>query len=440
MGPQKSPKTTSMAETLKARKFIIQGGFPLKGEVFISGNKNLATPLIASSILFDYPLLFKNVPDIIDVQIMLQILKEMGAKISFQDNILEIDSSKINPNKLNPNLVSKLRSSVLLIGPILARYQYIKMSQPGGCKIGARPLTTHLNAFRDLGVITNETSESIELKIDKKKPLQNKTVILDEFSVTATENMLLFLSLINKEFIIKLAAAEPHVNELCRFLKLHGVNIKTEFSHIIKIKGVKKMKQIKEPFCVDSDYAEAGTFIIMGALSKGKILLRNINIKYLDVVLSKFKKIGINYRIEKDNSLKIAYSPNLKATKIQTMPYPGFPTELQPQTGVLATQMQGTTYIHETLYEGRLKYLEELNKMGANSIIIDPHRAVIIGPTALYGREIRSLDIRSGISFIIAALIAQGETIISDIDQIDRGYEKIDIKLQNLGAKIMRTN
>lgn len=419
-------------------KFIIKGGFPLKGEVVISGNKNLTTPLIASSILFNSSLILKNVPDIIDVQVMLQILKEMGAKISFNHNILEINASRIDPQKLNLNLVSKLRSSVLLIGPILARYQYIKMSHPGGCKIGARPLTAHLNAFRDIGVLINETSEYIEFKIDTKKSFRKSTIILDEFSVTATENVLLFLSLIDQEFTIKLAAAEPHVIELCRFLQLHGVTIKTEFAHVIKIKGVKKMKPMIRPFYIDSDYAEAGTFIIMGALSKGEILLHNINIKYLDIVLNKFKKIGINYRAIKNDSLKVVYSPNLKATKIQTMPYPGFPTELQPQSGVLATQMQGTTYIHEILYEGRLKYLEELNKMGANSIIIDPHRAIIIGPTPLYGREIHSLDIRSGISLIIAALIAQGETIISDIEQIDRGYEKIDAKLQNLGAQIKR--
>lgn len=421
-------------------KFIIKGGFPLKGEVYISGNKNLATPLIASSILFNSPVIFKNVPKILDVQVMLQILKEMGAKVLFDHNLVEINASAIDPRKINLDLVSKLRSSVLLIGPILARYGYVKLSHPGGCKIGARPLNAHLNAFRDLGVIVNETSKNIEFKIDKKMAFKNRIIVLDEFSVTATENLLLFLSLINKEFIIKLAAAEPHIIELCRFLQLHGVSIRTEFAHTIKIKGIKKIKPMLKPFYIDSDYAEAGTFIIMGALSKGEILLHNVNINYLDTLLSKFQKIGINYRIVNSNALKVSYSPNLKATKIQTMPYPGFPTELQPQSGVLATQMQGITYIHEVLYEGRLKYLEELNKMGANSIILDPHRAIIIGPTPLYGREIQSLDIRSGISFVIAALIAQGETIISDVEQIDRGYEKIDIKLQNLGAQIKRIN
>lgn len=419
-------------------KFIIKGTQPLEGTVCISGNKNLATPLIASSILFDNPVLFTNVPEIEDVKAMIGILESMGAKTKFRSNTLELDSSNINPRNIDQKLTSKIRSSVLFIGPILAKFGYIKISQPGGCKIGVRPVTSHLNAFKDLGADVNETSEYIELKLSKDKLHDNSIITLDEFSVTATENLLLFLSLVNKKFTIKLAAAEPHIQELCSFLTLNGIKINLQFPHTIKIEGVKGIKKNLKPFNIDPDYAEAGTFIIMGALSKGKIKIANVNLEYLDVILNRFKKIGVNFRATSNKEMIVNHSHNLKSFKIQTMPYPGFPTELQPQMGVLATQTQGISYIHEILYEGRLKYLEELNKMGANSILLDSHRAVVIGPTPLYGKEISSLDIRSGIALITAALIAQGETVIKDVYQIDRGYEKIDRKLENLGVNIKR--
>jgi len=418
-----------------SEKFIIHGGKPLKGEIEVSGCKNAATPILAATLLTDKPCTISNLPLVDDVLKMIEILKGMGAKIQwFGKRKIKIQNKNINPQKLNQKLVCQMRSSVLLIGPMLARFGEIKIAQPGGCIIGARPIDTHLDAFRKMGVQVEKGFDFYRL-IAKNK-LIGSEIILKEFSVTATENILMAASLAKGKTIIKIAAIEPHVQNLCRFLKKMGVKIQGVGTHILKISGQKKLKGAEHFLIYDA--VEAGTYMIIAAATKGRVKIKNVPIESLDLVLEQFRRMEIPFKIIKKDTIEIEDIKKLSAKKVQCLPYPGIPTDLQSAFGVLATQASGSTLIHDPLYEGRLKYLEELNKMGADIVVCDPHRAIINGPTKLYGVELGTIDLRGGASLILAGLIAEGRTIIKNIEQIDRGYEKIEEKLQKLGADIKR--
>ncbi len=416
-------------------KFIIQGGKPLKGEIEVSGCKNAATPILAATILTDKPCIISNLPLVDDVLKMIEILKGMGAKVQWLGKRkVKIQNKNINPEKINQKLVCKMRSSVLLLGPILARFGKIKIVQPGGCIIGVRPIDIHLDALQKMGVKIEKGFDFYRL--ESKNKLTGAEIILSEFSVTATENILMAASLAQGKTVIKIAAIEPHVQDLCRFLEKMGVKIQGIGTHILKISGQKKLKGA-EHFLIYDD-AEAGTYMILSAATRGKVKIKNAPIDSLDLVLEQFRRMSIPFEIINKNVIEIGDIKEFSAKKIQCLPYPGIPTDLQSAFGVLATQASGSTLIHDPLYEGRLKYLEELNKMGADIVICDPHRAIIKGPTKLYGAELGTIDLRGGASLIMAGLIAEGKTIIRNIEQIDRGYEKIEEKLQKLGADIKR--
>ncbi len=423
-------------------KFIINGGKTLRGEVEINGSKNAATAILAATLLTDEPCFIDNLPLVKDVFRMIELIKNLGAKVSWiGKRKVKIEAKYINPKKLNQKHVSQMRSSILLLGPLLARFGELSIDYPGGCLIGVRPLDVHFDAFEKMGVkiTTNKKKFCLKIKNDiKSKKLQGKKIILKEFSVTATENILMASSLADGETIINIAACEPHVQDLISFLKKMGVKIQEKGSHTIKIYPPKKLCGVNHSLI--SDAIEAGTFIITTIATKGKVLLKNCPIDHLDLVLEKLREAGVPIEILNKNSLIVNPWKKLKMEKIQILPYPGVPTDLQSIFGVLATQSTGATLIHDPLYEGRLKYLAELNKMGADIIICDPHRAIINGPTQLYGTELGSLDLRSGATLIIAGLIAKGTTTINDISQIDRGYEKIEERLQKLGANIKRVN
>jgi UDP-N-acetylglucosamine 1-carboxyvinyltransferase len=420
-----------------SEKFIIQGGKPLRGVIEVRGAKNAAFPIIAATLLTKEECIISNIPLIEDVFRMLEILESTGAKVSWLDKrTVKIRARNISNSKIRKDIVVKLRGSILFFGPLLARLGEIKFPQPGGCLIGARPIDTHLDAFSQLGVKIEKNGQSFLLKT--KSIPKNRTVVLNEFSVTATENVLLFASLIPGKTVIKIADADYPIQELAKFLKKMGVKIRGAGTHTLTVYGTKKLKGAKHKLMYDP--IEAGTLIIMAAATKGNVTIKNAEISFLELPLKKLKDFGVPYEILDKSTVKILPWKFLKIDKIQALPYPGIPTDLQSAFGVLATQAEGSTLIHDPLYEGRLKYLEELNKMGAKIFFADPHRAIIQGPTQLHGQEVGPLDLRGGAALIIAGLIAKGRTVIDNIYQIDRGYERIEERLEKIGADIRRAN
>jgi len=416
-------------------KFIIQGGKPLKGVIEVRGAKNAVFPIIAAALLTKDECIISNIPLIEDVFRMIEILESTGAEVSWIDKrTVKIRARNISSSKIREDLVVKLRGSILFFGPLLARLGEIKFPQPGGCLIGARPIDTHLDAFSQLGVGIEKNGQSFLLKT--KSIPKNRTVVLNEFSVTATENILLFSSLIPGKTVIKIADADYQIQELAKFLKKMGVKIKGAGTHTIAVYGAKKLKGVKHKLIYDP--IEAGTFMIMAAATRGNVTIKNAEVSFLELPLKKLKDFGVPYEILDKSTVKILPWKFLKIDKIQALPYPGIPTDLQSAFGVLATQAKGSTLIHDPLYEGRLKYLEELNKMGAKIFFADPHRAIVQGPTQLYGQEVGPLDLRGGAALIIAGLIAKGQTVIDNVYQIDRGYERIEERLQKIGADIKR--
>lgn len=415
-------------------KFIIKGGKKLKGKIKVSGMKNAATPIIAATLLTCEECVLDNIPRITDVLRMLQILKSLGAKVKWiNEHAVSICCNNVSLSSLDKKTVKAMRSSVLFLGSMLARFNEVSLPEPGGCIIGNRPLGTHFMALEKLGAKARRKKESYHLRV--KESLQGVNIILPEFSVTATENALMASTLAEGETIIKLAAMEPHVQDLIGFLNKMGAKISEIGCHTLKIKGVKKLKGVK--YKIIPDQIEIGTFAVAAAVTRGEVEIQNIIPEHLDRVLISLKDAGVNFSIKK-NSLCIKPSRNLSAFKIQTLPYPGFPTDLQAPFGVLATQCKGTSLIHDPMYEGRMGYINELIKMGANATVCDPHRVLITGPTPLYGREIKSLDLRAGATMVIAGLVAKGETIINEAEVLDRGYERLDERLRDLGSEIRR--
>jgi len=418
-----------------SEKFIIQGGKPLKGEVQIRGAKNAAFPILAASLLTKKVCIIENMPLIEDVFRMNEILKSLGVDVSWIDKrTLKIRAKKVNPVKIKKNIVAKFRGSVLLYGPLLARSGKINMSQPGGCLIGARPIDVHLDAFSQMGVkvSSGKNLNSLEFRPEK----QDKTVILKEFSVTATENIILLASSLSQKTIIKGADLDYPVQELIKFLKKMGVKIKIGSFHKITVEGLRRPKGAEHKLV--SDPIEAGTFIIAAAATRGDVIIENVEVSFLELFLKKLKEAGLPIKRIGPKKIRVKPWKKLKIDKIQGFPYPGIATDLLSAIGVLATQSNGATLIHDPLYEGRFKYLEELNKMGANIMFCDPHRVIINGPSKLFGRELGPFDLRGGAALIIAGLIAKGRTVIDNVYQIDRGYERIEERLQKLGADIKR--
>ncbi len=432
-------------------RLIIKGGKKLSGEIDVRGSKNAATPMIAATLLAQKGVSrITNLPLIADVYKMIRLIESMGAKVEWEgEREITVDATDINPEKMDQKLVAQMRSSILTMGPLLARFGKLSIRHPGGCLIGARPIDTHLNGLRDLGVKieveefgASQASDVAETKkahmyhLEVGKKMNGNKIVLDEFSVTGTENMLMAASLAEGDTVLKIAAAEPHVQNLARFLNKMGADIEIDGTNSYKIKGKKKLKGADHE--VIPDYLEAGTFMILGLAADGEISIKNVPVDHLELTISRLKKFGGNINFLDEKTVKIGNSDKLDIPKVQAMPYPGIPTDLQSPLGVLATQAEGLTLIHDPMYEGRLKYLEELNKMGAEIVMCDPHRAIINGPTELYGTKLDPLDLRSGAALIIAGVIAKGTTIIRDVSQADRGYEEIENRLRKLGVDVRR--
>ena len=415
-------------------KFLIQGGIPLSGEVEISGYKNAAGAVLAAVLLSEEESIIDNLPLCSDVLDQIEILKQMGAEIEWLgERKIKINPVNINPEKIPANLFEKMRVSVLLIGPLLAKFKKFKVPHPGGDKIGLRPISTHLQALKDLGVKVEEKGGFYYFEAPEN--LEGKRVVLKEFSVTATENLMMLATLTKGKTKIEIAAAEPQVQDLGFYLEKMGVNIEGMGTHTISIEGKEKLKGAEFKIC--PDLLEVGTFLITLAITGGEGKIKNVNPEHLTMFLEKMKEIGVNFEIG-EGEIFVKPSKEFCPTKIQVLPYPGFQTDLQPQTSVLLTQARGKSLIHDPLYENRFQHLHELRKMGADIEITDPHRALIFGKKELIGNKISASDIRSGAALILAGLIANGQTLIENISQIERGHEKIEEKLRKLEANIKR--
>jgi len=415
-----------------ANKFLIKGGIPLSGEVEISGYKNAAGSCLAAALLSEEPSIIDNLPLVTDVLDQIEILKKMGVTIEWLgERKIRINPKDLNPEEIPVDLFEKMRVSVLLIGPLLARFKKFKVPHPGGDTIGLRPITVHLEAFKNFGVRVKRKNDFYLFEAPEN--IKGTNVVLKEFSVTATENIMMLAVLSRGTTKIEIAAAEPQVQDLGKFLKVMGASVEGLGTHTITIEGKEKLSGASFSICPDP--LETGTFLIAIAITGGEGKIKNVNPEHLTMFLEKMREVGVNFET-KEKEILVKKSNNFKPTKIQVLPYPGFPTDLQPQTSVLLTQAQGKSLIHEPLYENRFQYLHELRKMGADIEITDPHRALIFGKRKLVGNRIRALDIRSDAALILAGLIAEDQTLIEDISQIKRGYEKFEEKLNKLGAQI----
>jgi UDP-N-acetylglucosamine 1-carboxyvinyltransferase len=416
-------------------KFIVQGGNSLQGEVQISGSKNAALPIICASLLTKEKTVLDNVPDIADVRSMIKIIEFYGAKVSFKNNTLQIEPSHLENLEPPENLIKKMRASVLLAGALLGRLKEVKMAFPGGCVLGKRSLHSHTYGFSKLGVDIVNDETCLHLKAEK---IKGQRIILPERSVTATENIIMAATLAEGVTDLRLAATEPHVQDLCLFLNKMGAKIEGIGTSSLKITGVKELKGVR--YAVTGDYLEAGTFAISAVATQGHVMINGIDPNQLDSLWQKFEEIGANFKLHK-NSVEILPVKELRATKmLQTGVYPSFPTDLQAPFTVLLTQANGVSKVFETLFEGRLNYLFELEQMGAHVEYLNPHQALIIGKTPLKGMPISSCDIRAGASMVVASLIAKGTTEVNNIRYIDRGYQGLDEKLVKLGAQIKRVS
>lgn len=415
------------------KKFVIQGPCKLSGEVNISGSKNAALQLIPAALLADEVSIIKNVPDILDIRNLLSIIEDLGGKVDFKDNTLSIDPTSINSFKPSPSLVGKLRASILLAVPLLVKFGQVQIPYPGGCFIGKRPLNFHFDAFKALGIKVGE--ENSYYKIEAKDIIGTNINI--NFSVLGTGNALMACVFAKGESTIKLAAAEPEILNLIDFLNKMGADIRWTGNHILKIKGVTKLKgaQIE----TIPDRIEGGTFALAGVASNGDLLVKNFVPDHNDAFLSKLKEINAKFDLGPDY-IHIKKGTALYSTNLKTNIFPGFPTDLQAPFAIVLTQSEGIGEIFETIYEGRLSYLYELEKMGAKVTIHNSHSAIIDGPTPLYGKKIESLDLRAGATLIIASIVAHGESTITRAEIIDRGYEMIEKKLLNIGADITSIN
>ena len=412
-------------------KYIIKGGNKLEGEVKISGSKNASLPIIAATILNSGKSTLYNVPNIHDTQMMFEILRKLGGKIEKKNNKIIIDTSNINKFEIPDDLMRQMRSSVILVGGLLGKHREATFSYPGGCDIGARPIDLHLKNFEKLGINITKNYGNISCKCDK---IMGEKIDLDFPSVGATENLMLASVLGEGITIITNAAREPEIIDLQNFLNKMGAKIIGAGTSQIEIEGVKSLKDIS--YNIMPDRIEAGTFLCATAITSGKAKLTNLNPEYIIPVITKLEEAGCKIKTDKD-SIEIVAPKRLKAINIKTMPYPGFPTDLQSLISTTLTIARGTSVIIENIFENRYKYMQELNRMGAKTSV-EGKTAVIKGVRKLYGAKVKATDLRGGASMVIAGLAAKGITTVENIEYILRGYENFENKLNALNANIRK--
>jgi len=411
-------------------KFIVEKRQPLKGSVKISGAKNSVLPIIAASLLSSGEIVLDDIPTLEDVNVMIELIKHFGAICEFENEKLKIKVD-IKDVEAPYDLVKKMRASFLVMGPILARLGHAKISMPGGCAIGSRPIDLHLKGFQTLGADITIGHGYVEARAKK---LTGKKIYLDFPSVGATENIMMAAVFAEGVTIIENAAEEPEIVDLANFLNKMGANIKGAGTDTIRIEGVKELKGAEHT--VIPDRIEAGTFMVAAAMTGGNVLIENVIVDHVRSIIAKLTECGIKIT-EEPKGLRVKGIKNYKAVDIKTLPYPGFPTDMQAQMMVMMTVAKGTSVIIETVFENRFMHVDELKRMGAN-IKIEGRSAVVTGVDHLTGAEVKATDLRAGAALVLAGLIAEGRTEINDIYHIDRGYVKMEEKLKNLGAIIYR--
>lgn len=416
--------------------FNIIGGNPLRGEISVSGNKNAALPIIAATVLTDETCELHNVPQIIDVQAMLEILKNLGKTVEINGNTVRVSGS-ITHYTPSETLVSKIRASILYLGALLGRTREAVISPPGGCVIGKRGLDIHTDVFLGMGVSLDFSGDNYKAELIEEK---DTYLFLQEASVTATENALLLAATITKETTIDNAACEPHVRDLCRVLMKMGTKIEGIGTNRLKIKGTRKLQGFSHHIVADN--IEAGTFMIASLCTKGDITVKNIVKEDLLTPVFYMNLMGAKPQFIDEKTVRVKYEKSLKAParKIQVGLWPGFPTDLLSPMIVLTTQAEGSTLCHDWMFESRMFFCDKLVGMGANITICDPHRVIVNGITQLKGQHLSSPDLRAGIALVIASLMAEGKSIIDNAWLIDRGYQSIDKRLRLLGGDIERIN
>ena len=412
-------------------EYIIKGGKKVSGEVTISGSKNAALPIIAASILNGGKTTLYNVPNIHDTKMMFEILKKIGANVTIKNNKVIIDTSKINKYEIPEDLMRQMRSSVIFVGGLIGKLRKATFSYPGGCDIGTRPIDLHLKAFEKLGINIKKNYGNISCSCDK---IVGEKIDLDFPSVGATENAILASCLAEGKTTITNAAREPEIIDLQNFLNKMGAKIKGAGSNQIEIDGVKSLKDVS--YNIMPDRIETGTFMCLAAMTNGDIIIRNANNTHITPVIDKLEETGCKIELQK-NIIKIEAPKRLKAVNIKTMPYPGFPTDMQSIFTTTMTIAKGTSIIIENIFENRYKYIQELIRMGSK-ISVEGKTAIVKGVRKLYGANVKATDLRGGAALVIAGISAKGITKIENIEYILRGYEKFDQKLRNLGVNIIQ--
>jgi len=421
-------------------EYIIEGGTPISGRIRASGNKNAALPCIAAAMLTDEPVVLRNIPEIEDVFVMFEIIAALGGKVeTLAPNTFRLHIADVSSSALPVDLAKKIRASILFAGPLLARLGEVVLPPPGGDVIGRRRLDTHFLAFSELGAKV-EITGSFSLSA---KPLRGADIFLDEASVTGTENAIMAAVFAEGRTILTNAASEPHVQDLCRMLVSMGAKIEGIGSNVLFIEGVRRLSGCD--YTIGADFMEVGSFIGLAAVTGGELFIEGVRPEDMRPTKIAFGKLGIRWeheglviRVPKDQAMEVDYDLGGMIPKIDDAPWPGFPPDLTSIITVVATQVKGTVLIHEKMFESRMFFVDKLIAMGARVVLCDPHRAVVTGPAKLHGSELTSPDVRAGMAMLIAALCAEGRSVIRNIYQIERGYENLSQRLSALGARIVR--
>jgi len=419
----------------KKEILIINSNGPLKGEVNISGAKNSALPILAACVLGTEEIILDGVPELKDVEIMVEVLKHLGSEVKYLDkNTLSINSSSINTCETPYELMDKMRASFVVMGPLLSRFHAAYTKAPGGCNIGSRPIDLHLKGFEALGAVNRVNND--EIAIEAKKGLTGTEIYLDFPSVGATQNIIMAASLAKGKTTLENAAKEPEIVDLASFLSKMGANIKGAGTSTIVIEGVEKLTGTRHT--IIPDRIEAATYMTAAAMTRGEVLINNVIGSHIRPVIAKLVEMGVDVEeIEDEDKIIVKAPKRLKSTNIQTLPYPGFPTDAQAQFMALMTICEGESRIQETVFENRFMHVEELMKMGA-VIATSGNRATIAGVKKLHGADVKATDLRAGAALVMAGLVAKGTTRVFDIYHIDRGYSNLVEKLTKLGADIKR--
>ena len=415
-------------------KYVIAGGKPLRGEVEIGGAKNAALAILAAAVMTDEPVRIENLPDVTDTNVMLKAMESIGVSVERPDrHTVIMNSSKIDSCIIDDEYIKKIRASYYLVGSLLGKCHQAEVPLPGGCNIGVRGIDQHMKGFRALGAV-------VELKhgciVATAKDLRANHIFLDKVSVGATINIMMTAALAQGKTIIENAAKEPHVVDLANFLNSMGANVKGAGTDVIRIRGVEKLHGTE--YTIIPDQIEAGTYMMAAAATHGDIVLKNVIPKHLECITAKLLELGCQVE-EYDDSVRITAQGPLTSTQVKTLPYPGFPTDMQPQITVVLGLAQGTSIVTEGIFENRFKYVDELVRMGG-SIKVEGNMAVISGGGHYTGASVSVPDLRAGAALVIAGLAAEGRTTIEDISFIERGYENLDIKLKGLGADIQKVS